>query len=352
MRADAAQPSRIHGNANGQTHGGISMRQDSRQSPSRITLLFHHAVGIVVVGILLCSSRTAARGQSAAAPSESAVSEITLDWQSLPALPNELGVAGPFVGMHNDALIVAGGANFPQPVWENDKVWHDEIYVLIKTSDGYQWRDGGKLPRPIAYGAAVSTDQGVVCIGGNNGAQAFDDVFLLRWDPASQQVTRHDYPRLPRPCAYGQATVSGDVVYLAGGQSGDSLDSAMNNFWSLDISQRYQDVFAWKELEAAPGPPRAFNITAAQHNGYDDCVYVISGRRQDGQDVAFLRDIWEFNTRSREWRRRADAPACVMAGLGIGYGQSHIFILGGADGSLFTKADVLKDNHPGFPKKA
>ena len=29
-------------------------------------------------------------------------------------LPDSIGVAGPFVGVHGDALIVAGGANFPR----------------------------------------------------------------------------------------------------------------------------------------------------------------------------------------------------------------------------------------------
>ena len=41
-----------------------------------------------------------------------------------------------------------------------------------------------------------------------------------------------------------------------------------------------------------------------------------------------------------------------MAGTGIAIGHSHIFVLGGADGSLFFKADDLKDAHPGFPKEA
>ncbi len=41
-----------------------------------------------------------------------------------------------------------------------------------------------------------------------------------------------------------------------------------------------------------------------------------------------------------------------MAGTGIAIGHSHIFVLGGADGSLFFKANDLKDAHPGFPKEA
>ena len=33
-----------------------------------------------------------------------------ISWAELPPLPNELGVAGPFVGVHRERLIVAGGA--------------------------------------------------------------------------------------------------------------------------------------------------------------------------------------------------------------------------------------------------
>ena len=276
-----------------------------------------------------------------------------LQWSPLPALPNELGVAGPFAGVHNDALIIAGGANFPEPVWENDKVWHDEIHVLVHPASGYMWKSGGKLPRPIAYGAAVSTPDGVVCMGGSDKEQVYSDVFLLSWDPKTHQVTRTDYPSLPQPCAYGQAVTIGTVIYLAGGQSDSGLDSAMANFWMLDLAKKGTEEFAWKELPSEPPwTSRAFNVTVHQHNGYNDCVYVMSGRRQKGDDEKFLKDVWEFTPVTGTWRARADAPRCFMAGEGISIGQSHILVLGGADGSLFHKADELKDDHPGFPKEA
>jgi|GEM_PF-6551016 len=79
-------------------------------------------------------------------------------------------LAGPFADIHDDILIVAGGANFPQPVWENEKAWLDRIYVLDLKQPSPQWRDAGQLPRPIAYGAAVSTPDGVVCMGGADAA--------------------------------------------------------------------------------------------------------------------------------------------------------------------------------------
>ena len=41
-----------------------------------------------------------------------------------------------------------------------------------------------------------------------------------------------------------------------------------------------------------------------------------------------------------------------MAGTGIGFGQSHVLVLGGATGELFFQADQLRDQHPGFGKRS
>jgi len=278
----------------------------------------------------------------------------SLDWSELPPLPNEDGVAGPVVGVHNDVLIVGGGANFPdQPRWETDKVWYDRIYVLTKAGDEYSWVDGGTLPTPRAYVAAVSTPEGIVCMGGNNGDIVFDDVLLLSWDPANGVLEQTPLPSLPKPCAFGSATLIGDVIYLAGGMSGSGLETAMKNFWSLDLLQADNpESFRWNELDPWPGPERAVNITVAQHDGFVDGVYVIGGRKQNGETVDFLADVYEYRPDINEWRMRASAPQPIMAGTGLEWGQSHIFVLGGADGSLWDQADILKDDHPGFPKEA
>lgn len=307
---------------------------------------FEVMAGTALLAALLYAQTSAVQGADA----------DMLSWTELPALPDELGVAGPFAGVHNDALIVAGGANFPQPVWENEKVWHDRIYVLSKSGEKFTWKNGGLLTRPLAYGAAVSTPDGVVCMGGNDARDTFDDVFLLQWDSSDESITNIRYPSLPEPCAFGAATLVGDVIYLAGGQTSPSLQTAMKNFWSLDLSKKdHPDEFVWKELPSWPGPSRALNLTAAQHNGMDECVYVVSGRRQRNskpESVEFLRDVWEYTPAIKKWRRRSDVPRCVMAGTAIGCGRNHIAVLGGADGSLFFKGDELKDGHPGFPKEA
>jgi SSS family transporter len=291
-----------------------------------------------------------------------------LQWDALPPLPNADGVAGPFVGVHGDALIVAGGANFPKPVWESSKVFHDQIHVLVREPKGavtaYRWVTGPRLEKPIAYGASVSTAHGVLCMGGNDAAQTYADVFLLQWNPKSESVERLPLPALPAPCANGSAAVLGEKVYLAGGTTGPGLETALSSFWSLDLSRLESGDPAWEHLPAWPGPPRAFAIAAAQNNGVNDCVYVMSGRRVNEQGkTEFLTDVYEFNpakfqpgapggANMNPWRRRAELPRCVMAGTGIAVGQSHVFVLAGADGTLFDQTDLLKDAHPGFTKEA
>jgi hypothetical protein len=55
-------------------------------------------------------------------------------------------VAGPFAGTSGGALIVAGGANFPDKMpWDGGKkIWHDTAFVLDKTNGA--WRGEFKLP--------------------------------------------------------------------------------------------------------------------------------------------------------------------------------------------------------------
>jgi SSS family solute:Na+ symporter len=271
-------------------------------------------------------------------------------WSELPPLPNALGVAGPFAGIHKDTLFVGGGANFPKPIWESSKQWHDTVYVMDKYDDGYRWSKAGKLPQPTGYGATVSTRYGVICMGGNDASNTFSQVYELSWDRDQQKLTQRSLPSLPRPCAYGSATLAGNTIYLAGGQSGSGIDSAMRNFWSLDLTDRLEPQrFHWRQLAPWPGPNRAFNITVAAKNGEDMCVYVMSGRRQEGEDVQFLTDVWEYHTKTRTWRPCADMPAGRMAGIGAVGDSGEIHILGGADGSLWDKAPALGNNHPGFP---
>ncbi|MFZ5833476.1 MAG: sodium:solute symporter family transporter [Planctomycetota bacterium] len=268
-----------------------------------------------------------------------------LNWTELPPLPDPIGVAGPYAGVHRGALIVAGGANFPQaPPWEGGgKVWYDSIYVLEKP-DG-AWKLAGRLPRPLAYGASVSTPQGVVCVGGSDATQHYADALLLQWD--GSEVSVSPLAPLPKPCANLCGAMLGSTIYVAGGTESPTATTALRTFWALDLGQSPP---AWKELSPWPGPGRMLSVAAVQ----DKSLFLASGAElsADGQGNPvrqYLRDAYRYQP-ERGWRRVADMPRAAVAAPSPApaLGQSTFLILGGDDGTLVTFQPL--EQHPGFPK--
>jgi len=287
----------------------------------------------------------------------------TFEWKELPELVpvgNQsiaYGVAGAFAGAHNDVLIVAGGANFAKPKWESDKVWHKDILFLEKGAK--IWTKSSTMPQNVGYGSSVSIDEGVLCFGGSNGLKVFDDIWLLSWQASGKKVLVNNLGKMPGPCAYGSAALLDGFIYLAGGQSGLELSTATKYFWRIEISDLLEGNLNWEILPSWDGPTRAFNLTIAQNNGENGCIYVLSGRTIINGEAQALKDGFVFNpkvyengNREQAWQSVQELPSCVMAGTATSLGQNHIFVLGGADGTLFKIADELKDEHPGFPHKS
>lgn len=290
--------------------------------------------------------------------------EKMLEWESLPDLPHPIGVAGPFVGVHNDALIVAGGANFPvsegEDLWEVPKVYHADAWVLVRKGKVYEWKTGFKLKKAVGYGMCVSTKKGVVCVGGQTGKVVYKDAFRLEWEQGA--IKEVELPPLPEACTGGAAALIGEVMYVAGGQNGMGLDSATKKIWRMDLSAEEPK---WEELPAWPGPERAFNQMIAQHNGREVCLYLFGGRRQDPKEegikgIVPMNDVYEFSPKRHKsgkaeaWRKRKSSPKPIMAGTAVPLGQSHVFVVGGADGEFLKEiaADQsFEKRHPGFPKR-
>ncbi len=286
-----------------------------------------------------------ALGQSATPP--------ILAWEELPPLPpaageqTQAGLAGPFSGVHNDALIVAGGANFPELLpWEGgEKVYWDDIYVLEKNENGdAQWQviEDTHLPEPLAYGVSINTPEGVLCIGGANENLVSDKVFLLQWDPVATQVTVKDLPPMPVPLAFMGGAQVNNKVYVAGGQE-TLTGAATNNFYELGL-ENYQ----WKKLASWPGPERIVAVTASQSDGNTDCFFLFSGRKTvSDAKTEILSDAYRYNPALNKWFEISpvstgnNSPVAVMAGTAVASGANHILLFGGADGKRFTKLEAL-----------
>lgn len=280
---------------------------------------------------------------------------VNLEWTELPAVPDEQGFAGPFVGVSNDALIVAGGANFPKPIWETEKAWHDDIFVL-EEPDG-KWVKAGKLPRALGYGVSINYGDELICIGGDDAEQPYADVFALKWDGTS--IVTRTLPSLPSPLIHATGVLLGDTIYLFGGQKEKELTSATDEVLALNLAD---EEAKWTIASHIPGGRRALAQSFVQHDGTGTKLYVFGGRRP-GQDILeweMLSDLWMFDPSeppARQWKRRADSPVPLMAGSAIAYGQSHALIPGYSDGTVVRQwvesGQEMKDfKHPGFTLKA
>ncbi len=265
-------------------------------------------------------------------------------WSQLPDLPDPLGLGGPFVGTSNNALIVAGGSNFPISTFQGGtKQWKRDIYVLEPDAD--TWRTGSQLDHPLGYGGSVSTQQGFILLGGSDAQRHYADVRLLRWDQGT--LHQQKLPDLPEACAMTGAALLGTSIYVAGGQAAPNSTRAMANFWRLDLASPNP---AWKVLDPWPGPARILPVVSAQ----DGAVYIFSGAElitaDDGSTTRrFLTDAYRYRPNTG-WESVADVPQPVVAASSVTEGQSHITIFSGDDGALFHRSQQLGDNHPGFPK--
>lgn len=187
-------------------------------------------------------SLLAVGGNKAIANGDGLAARQWLTWQPLPPLPDPIGLGGPFVGTHGDALIVVGGANFgavdAADLWSLPKRYHAAAYVLAAAdrSDKLVWRSALAIDRPIAYGACVSTPQGVVCLGGNDADGISAEAFLLGWNAIRGTLDQTPLPPLPAPSTAGGAAFIGGHVYLMAGQSGIALTTATDRVWRLDLA--------------------------------------------------------------------------------------------------------------------
>jgi N-acetylneuraminic acid mutarotase len=264
-----------------------------------------------------------------------------LTWKQLAPLPDKLGVAGAFAGVSGGALLVAGGANFPDKMpWDGGtKVWHDAVFVLEKP-DG-EWRVAGRLPEPLGYGVAVSHSRGLICVGGSDAQRHHASALVLRWFKGRLEIER--LPDLPEHCANLTGALLGDTLYVAGGLKTPTATNALNTFFSLDLTAKQP---SWRTQEPWPGSARMLATAGA----LDGSFFLFGGTAlkagTDGKPVRKgLRDAWRY-TPGRGWKRLADLPHAVVAAPSPApLVNGRLLILGGDDG---TQVNTLPAQHLGF----
>lgn len=287
----------------------------------------------------------------------------------LPDLPDPIGFGGPLVGTHGGALFVAGGANFPVPLAEGgEKVWHDRVFLLHGGASA--WREGGRLPRPLAYAACASTPLGILVAGGSDADRVRSECSLVTIE--GDTVAFAPLPDLPSPSAFGSAEAVGSRVFVWGGKRGKDEGDLADGFWTLDLER---DDAAWEDLPAHPGPARLKMVTAqALDSSGEPRLFLFSGgittEAADGTPrYRMLTDAFRYAPDSREWTAIASLPVLadprdlpgegafagdpwpVAAGCAEAFGERTILVFGGATGRYIAGPDGLPgppNLHPPF----
>ena len=270
-----------------------------------------------------------------------------MHFSQLPPLPDKEGFAGMFAGVSGDALIVAGGAKFPDKrPWEGGtKLWYDDVWMLARPDA--EWKLIGKLPKPLGYGVSVTFGDEIICIGGSNREGHHAECFAMRWKDG--QLHTRNLPSLPQPCANMSGALVGDTVLIAGGILKPDAVVAENSFCSLNLAG---EKLEWQRLPTWPGKERMLAVAgaAAEH------FYLFSGAalhadKEGKPEREWLKDAYRYSPHAG-WEKLPDMPRVAVAAPSPAMliDAHSLMIVSGDDGSkLGFKPET---EHPGFPRTA
>lgn len=249
------------------------------------------------------------------------------------------GVSAAFAGRCGNTLIVAGGCNFPDvPAADGgDKVYYDHIFACTSPlSDTGDWKEIGRLPRPLAYGACVTVRDGMVLMGGYDSNKCRSEVYLLKYKEG--QLSIHPLPSLPVPLSEMSAAYGDGYIYVAGGQSNHEA-----SFGAYRMS--YPGGKEWESLPEMPGAARLQCVGAMQNGAEGPCFYVMGGYSPStGKTTGLVNtDGIYYNPLTKKWHSVAPiAPyGKAMALIGasaVPSGCAHIVFMGGVNYEIFEKA--------------
>jgi solute:Na+ symporter, SSS family len=271
-------------------------------------------------------------------------SSVLADWVRLPPLPDSFGFAGGFAGVSNGALVFAGGANFPNgPPWDGGtKVWHDRVLVL--ESPGSTWREAGNLPEPRGYGVSVTTDSGVLCIGGSDVSRHLSSCIELIWNGDVLDIRKH--VDLPFPLAEMAGVRVGSIIHVIGGTRKPGATRAESVHLMLDLRNPES---GWVQ-HPFPGPGRILPVAAT----VGASLLVVSGASlssdANGRPIrTYLRDAWRYDS-DKGWRevQSSPRPSVAAPNPAPAVGSSHFIVIGGDDGK--NVGFEPPSAHPGFPR--
>lgn len=268
-----------------------------------------------------------------------------IEWREAGTLPGgdgqatHLGLAGPVSGIHNNVLILGGGANFPDsmPWLGGKKRFYDDLYLFRRTNEEYTLLDDKrfKLPYRAGYGASCSTSKGVLYAGGENENGLLRTVVLIRYESLDNELLIDQLPDLPFAVANASVATDGKNVYLAGGETAEGVSDKL---LYLDLNAPHAQ---WTALTILPQPV-SHSVLALHSNGSRRSLYLIGGRKKNKTGPSdFFYTNYRFDLGEDRWEQMSSLPYAISAGTGWSNGECDILLFGGDAGRAFNKTEEL-----------
>lgn len=251
----------------------------------------------------------------------------------------EVGTSAMYAGFVSGRIVTAGGCNFPERPLAPDspKRFYKGIYCADPAD--LKWRKIGELPEASAYGASVSTPEGLILIGGATAAAATDRVYRLAID--DDRATLHDLPALPFASDNAYACAIGSKIYVAGGNRNGQPSRELIR---LDLD----DLAAgWQTLRSIPGNPRTQPVIAAGTDARGEkCLYLWGGfaGKGDRREASLETDGYKFTPSTGKWTA-LPAPTdengeeiSLGGGAACTLSDGRIAAMGGVNKEIFLSA--------------
>lgn len=245
-------------------------------------------------------------------------------------LPVEKGVAAAFSGIFRDVLMVCGGCNFPDvPASQGGKkVYHDFIFQYnFKTKE---WKRTGTLPAPMAYGVCISSEYGLILMGGMNDKGSVGKTYLLSRTEDKSYMT--ELPELEISADNLCGAASGSKIYVTGGnQTGEGTHLYMLDMEAADKG--------WKKLSDYPGKKRVQPVMCAT----DSSLFLAGGFFMDSvhNECIMETSVLRYDIQTDTWHEETAFPQEMTTGVTGGMAFIHdnrLYVLGGVNPHIFKKA--------------
>ena len=246
----------------------------------------------------------------------------TMKVTELKAIPDAAyakGVSAPFCGVAGDALVVAGGANFPDKSLLEGGA--KRVYADIWALEAGEWAHAGLLPDSTAYGATFAVDGALVLAGGNVCGVTTDKVYELTLQDGAAVLRA--LPPLPEPMEQCGWTRDGDRLYLVGGVGTTGV-------YACTVGE-----YVWTHLADLPEPlvqPVAF--------ASGGLLYVWGGFNPETLEVSDKGLVIPAEEPESPWREAPSIPdgGTFVGATGATLPDGRLAVVGGVNRAIFARA--------------